>query len=57
MLNPLTASILAVLILGESLGAVQLLGAILILVGIGLATGLVAIISDLARRHLALTSS
>jgi hypothetical protein len=29
----------------------------LILVGIGLATGLVAIISDLARRHLALTSS
>ena len=39
MLNPLTAAILAVPILGEVLSPVQLVGAGLVLAGIGIATG------------------
>ncbi len=44
MLNPLTAAILAVPVLGEMLEPMQLLGAALVLAGIGLATGTFALI-------------
>jgi drug/metabolite transporter (DMT)-like permease len=45
MLNPLTAAVLAVPVLGESFSAVQWAGAALVLVGIGLATGTFRMIS------------
>ena len=50
MLNPLTAAILAVPVLGETLSAVQMLGAALVLTGIALATGTFALIARVARR-------
>jgi probable blue pigment (indigoidine) exporter len=44
MLNPLTAAVLAVPILGETFSAIQWAGAGLVLVGIGLATGTFAML-------------
>jgi probable blue pigment (indigoidine) exporter len=44
MLNPLTAAVLAIPILGESFSAIQWAGAGLVLVGIGLATGTFAML-------------
>jgi probable blue pigment (indigoidine) exporter len=44
MLNPLTAAVLAVPVLGESFSLIQWVGAALVLVGIGLATGTFAVL-------------
>lgn len=49
MLNPLTAAILAVPVLGESLSPLQLAGAALVLTGIALATGTFALVARLFR--------
>ena len=49
MLNPLTAAILAVPVLGEILSPVQLVGAGLVLAGIGIATGTFALIARVVR--------
>lgn len=50
MLNPLTGAVLAVPILGDVLSGIQLVGAALVLGGIGLATGTFALISRRLRR-------
>ncbi|MFM2106811.1 MAG: hypothetical protein RL338_1843, partial [Chloroflexota bacterium] len=47
LLNPLTAALLAALLLGERLEPTQLVGALLVLAGIALANGAVG---PLARR-------
>jgi probable blue pigment (indigoidine) exporter len=44
MLNPLTGALLAIPLLGEVLAPVELLGGALVLLGIGLATGTVALV-------------
>jgi probable blue pigment (indigoidine) exporter len=49
MLNPLTAAILAVPVLGEMLAPLQLLGAALVLSGIALATGTLSLVARVAR--------
>jgi drug/metabolite transporter (DMT)-like permease len=51
MLNPLTAAILAVPVLGETLSALQLVGAALVLTGIALATGTFTLVARLANRR------
>jgi drug/metabolite transporter (DMT)-like permease len=49
MLNPLTAAVLAVPVLGEMLSPIQLVGAALVLAGIGLATGTFALVARFVR--------
>lgn len=51
LLNPLTASALAAVLLGERLSPPQLAGAALVLVGIALATGVPAIVGSTWRRR------
>ncbi|HEV3484906.1 MAG TPA: DMT family transporter, partial [Vicinamibacterales bacterium] len=50
MLNPLTAAVLAVPVLGEVLTPIQLAGAALVLAGIGLATGTFRLLGRVLRR-------
>ena len=49
MLNPLTAAVFAVPVLGEMLSPLQLVGAAMVLAGIALATGTFAVIARFAR--------
>ena len=51
LLNPLTAAILAVPVLGEVLSPAQLVGAALVLTGIGVATGTFVLIGRVLRRR------
>jgi drug/metabolite transporter (DMT)-like permease len=57
LLNPLTGALLAIPILGESLAPLQIVGGALVIVGIGLATGGVALIARRLGRGRALQPS
>jgi len=50
LLNPITATILAVTLLGERLSSTQAVGGLLVLVGMALATGTLDLLRDLLRR-------
>jgi drug/metabolite transporter (DMT)-like permease len=51
LLNPLAATLLGAVLLGERLSAPQVLGAVLVIVGMAVGTGTVEALRDLAGRH------